>query len=108
MSLRKKNIFQNLFPPVQSVVSAISKIKAICTFTRAVTNTVEDLNNPLASTGFCKVAYKMLIKQIASIPHKSQRKWLSDCISQYVDYIDWRSSYGLVFLCTREFKLRTF
>ena len=28
------------------------------------------------------------IKQIASIPHKSQSKWLSDCNSQSVNYID--------------------
>ena len=102
MSLRK-NFLSKL-----SVVSAVSKIKSICAGTRAVTNTVQDLNNPLASTEFCKVAYKMLIKQIASIPHKSQSKWLSDCNSQYVDYTDWRSSYGLAFLCTHESKLRTF
>ena len=42
-------------------------MKSICAGTRAVTNTVEDLNNLLE---FCKVAYKMLNKQIASIPHK--------------------------------------
>ena len=83
-------------------------MKSICADTQSVTNTVDDLNNLLASTEFCKVAYKMLIKQIASILHKSQSKWLSDCISQSVDHIDWRSSYGLAFLCTRESKLRTF
>ena len=83
-------------------------MKPICACTQAITNTVEDLSNLLASTEFCKVAYKMLIKQIASIPHKSQSKWLSDCNFQSVDYIDWRSSYSLAFLCTRESKLRTF
>ena len=96
------------FLQYQSVISAVSKMKPICACTQAVTNTVEDLSNLLASTEFCKVAYKMLIKQIASIPHKSQSKWLSDCNSQSVDYIDWRSSYSLAFLCTRESKLRTF
>ena len=50
----------------------------------------------------------MLIKQIASIPLKSQSKWLSDCNSQSVDYIVRLSTYGLAFLCTRESKLRTF
>ena len=83
-------------------------MKSTCASTWAATNTVEDLNNLLASKEFCKVAYKMLIKQIASIPHKSQSKWLSDCNSQSVDYIDWHSSYGLAFLCTHESKLRTF
>ena len=81
-------------------------MKSICACTQAVTNTVKDLD----STEFCKLAYKMLIKQIAStgIPFKSQSKWLSDCNSQSEDYIDWRSTYGLAFLCTRESKLRTF
>ena len=96
------------FLQYQNVVSAVSKMKSIREGTRAVTNTVEDLNNLLASTEFCKVAYKMLIKQIPSIPHKNQNKWLSDCNSQSVYYIDWRSSYGLAFLCTRESKLRAF
>ena len=83
-------------------------MKSLSACTQAVTNTVKDLNNLLASTEFCKLAYKMLIKQIASIPLKSQSKWFSDCNSQSVDYIDWRSSYGLAFLCTRESKLWTF
>ena len=83
-------------------------MKSICACTQAVTNTLKDLNNLLASTEFCKLAYKMLTKQIASVPLKSQSKWLSDGNSQSVDYIDWRSTYGLAFLCTRESKLRTF
>ena len=84
-------------------------MKSICACTKAVTNIVKDLYNLLALTEFCKLAYKMLIKQIASIPLKSQREWLSDCNSQSVDYIhvDWRSSCGLAFLCTRESNLRT-
>lgn len=46
--------------------------------------------------------------QIASIPHKSQSKWLLDYNSQSMDHIDWYSSYSLAFLCTHESKLRTF
>ena len=79
-------------------------MKSTCACTPVVIKTVEDVNNLLASMEFCKVAYKMLIKEIASIPHKSQSKWLSDCNSQSVDYIDWHSSYGLAFLCTRKSK----
>jgi len=95
------------FLQYQSVVSVVSKMKSICARSQKVTNTVEDLNNLLASTEFCKLAYKMFIKKIASIPHNSQSKWLSDCNSQSVDFIDWHSSYGLAFLCTHESKLRT-
>ena len=83
-------------------------MKLICARSQAVTNTVEDLNSLLASTEFCKLAYKMLIKQIASISRNSQSKWFSDCNSQSVDYVDWGSSYGLAFLCTHESKLGTF
>ena len=107
-AFQEKISVKTYFLQYQSVVSAVSKMKSICACTRTATNTVEDLNKLLASTEFCKVAYKMLIKQIASIPHKSQSKWLSDCNSQSVDNRDWRSSYGLAFLCTRESKLRTF
>lgn len=35
----------------------------------AEANTVDDLNNLLASTDFCHLAYNMLNKKIASIPH---------------------------------------
>ena len=107
-AFKEKFSVKTNFLQYQSVVSAVSKMKPICACTQAATNTVEDISNLLASTEFCKVAYKMLIKQIASIPHKSQSKWLSDCNSQSVNYIDWRSSYSLPFLCTRESKLRTF
>ena len=107
-AFKEKFSVKTNFLQYQSVVSAVSKMKSTCAGTQVITNTVEDVNNLLASTEFCKVAYKMLIKQIASVPHKSQSRWLSDCNSHSVDYIDWRSSYGLAFLCTRESKLRTF
>ena len=94
------NFVKTNFLQYQCIVSAVSKMKSICACTQArtaVTNTVEDLDNLLASTEFCKLAYKMLMKQIASIPHKSQSKWLSDCNSQSVDYIDWCSSNSYLF-----------
>ena len=53
------------FLQYQRVVSAVSKTKSICACTRVVTNTVKDLNNLLASMEFCKLAYKMLIKQLS-------------------------------------------
>ena len=65
-------------------------------------------SNLLTSLHFCKVAYKIFIKEIASRPHKTQSKWLSDCRTYGVDKIDWCKSYNLAFLCTRETKLRTF
>jgi len=104
-AFKEKFSVKTNFLQYQSIVSAVSKMKSICAPSQAVTDTAEDINNLLASTEFCKLAYRMLIKQIASIPQNSQSKWLSDCNSQYVDYIDWRSSYGLAFLCTRESKL---
>ena len=42
------------FLQYQSVVSAVSRMKSICACSQAVTNTVEDINNLLASTEFCK------------------------------------------------------
>ena len=70
-AFKEKFSVKTNFLQYQSVVSAVSKMKSICACTQAVTNTVNDLNGLLASTDFCKLAYKMLIKQIASIPLKS-------------------------------------
>ena len=51
------------------------------------------------------LAYKLFLPQTASIPCKSQEKWLADCNSCDFDTIDWGKSYTLAFLCTNKSKL---
>ena len=67
-----------------------------------------DIKSLLSSEAFCKLAYKSFLTQSASIPCKSQEKWLADCDSCDLDTIDWGKSYALAFLCTNESKLRLF
>ena len=64
-----------------------------------------DTKSLLSSEAFCKLAYKSFLTQSASIPCKSQEKWLADCNSFDFDTIDWGKSYTLAFLCTNESKL---
>ena len=52
--------------------------------------------------------YNILIKQVASIPLKSQSKWLSDLSSQNLGDIDWQNTHNLPFLCTCKSKLQVF
>ena len=61
-----------------------------------------DTKNLLFSEAFCKLAYKSFLTQTASIPCKSQEKWLTDCNFCDFDSIDWGKSYTLAFLCTNE------
>ena len=67
-----------------------------------------DTKSLLSSEAFCKLAYKSFVTQTASIPCKSQEKWLTDCNVCDFDTIDWGKSYTLAFLCTNESKLRVF
>ena len=52
-----------------------------------------DTKSLLSSEAFCKLAYKSFLTQSASIPCKSQEKWLADCNSFDFDMIDWGKSY---------------
>ena len=67
-----------------------------------------DTRSLLSSEPFSKLAYKSFLTQSASIPCKSQEKWLADCNSCDFDTFDWGKSYTLAFLCTNESKLRVF
>ena len=53
-AFKEKISVKTNFLQYQSIVSAVSKMKSICACTQAVTNTVKDLNNRLASTEFYK------------------------------------------------------
>ena len=67
-----------------------------------------DTRSVLSSEAFCKLAYKSFLTQTASIPCKSQEKWLIDCNFCDFDTIDFGKSNTLAFLCTNESKSRVF
>ena len=88
------------------VISAIKQFKKVCSSV---------LNNPLPNDppGFlsrpniCKEFYRRLIQKKASTLLWSEEKWLSEDIIKD-STVDWRNSYYLPFLCTKETKLRVF
>ena len=59
------------------------------------------------STKFCKKAYQRLTEKNASIPLRSQGKWLADDFIGNVT-VSWDSTYALAFGCTKETKPREF
>jgi len=62
----------------------------------------------VGSRNFCKLAYNILLDRQASLPQRSQDKWISDFQAYAAKEIDWSKTYSLPFLCTRESKLRVF
>ena len=62
----------------------------------------------LASEKACKTVYKSIIEKKATTPLKSQGKWLSKENIIGNAHVNWKNTYRLPFLCTRETKLRVF
>ena len=52
--------------------------------------------------------HQHVIAKKASIPPKSQNKWLAEAIVSENLNINWKRTYSLAFLCTKETKLREF
>ena len=52
--------------------------------------------------------YKHLLQKIATIPIKSNNKWVLDLANFDIKEVDWEKTYILSFLCTKETKLRIF
>ena len=62
----------------------------------------------LCTREICKKVYQHLIAKKASLPLKSQNKWLAEAIISENLNINWKRTYSLAFLCTKETKLREF
>ena len=65
------------------------------------------LSLSLSLSKFCKKVYQYLEKK-ASVPSKSQRKWIAEDIIADKLYVNWKNTYSLAFLCANETKLREF
>ena len=89
------------------VIAALKQFKKMCS---------PGLDNPssnntaslLSHSNINKECYRRLAKNKASIPLQSQEKWLSEVDIIGDSIVNWRNSYYLPFLCTRETKLRVF
>ena len=61
-----------------------------------------------------RVVYSLLLKNIATVPQKSQLKWARDLKAcqknetHKIDNIDWKTVYSIPFSCTSSTSLRTF
>ena len=56
----------------------------------------------------CRIIYKMLIQKKASPPTRSQTKWSAEDALLDSFPVNWKKTYSLPFLCTKETKLRVF
>ena len=106
-TFKEKFAIKTYFLQYHGVICAISntKRKNHCLQMKGAKTDTKSL---LSSEAFCKLAYKSFVTQTASIPCKSQEKWLTDCNVCDFHTIDWGKSYTLVFLCTNESKLCVF
>ena len=106
-TFKEKFAIKAHFLQYHGVICAISNIKRK-NHCPQMKSAKTDTKSLLSSEAFCKLAYKSFLTQTASIPCKSQEKWLTECNFCDVDTIDWGKSYTLAFLCTKESKLRVF
>ena len=89
------------------VISAIRQYKKACS--PALGDTAQVANEDfLSHSKICKKIYQHLIEKKASIPFKSQNKWLAEEIIAENLNVNWKNTYSVAFLCTKETKLREF
>ena len=89
------------------IISTVTQYKKVCSPALG-DNAKADNENLLAHSKICKKVYQHLIEKKASIPLKSQNKWLAEAIISENLNINWKKTYFLAFLCTKETKLREF
>ena len=69
----------------------------------------DTLDSRLPNTNTCKKVYQGLIKKKATLPLKSQDKWMKDTAIAENTTVNWeKKNYFLAFRCTKEIKPREF
>ena len=89
------------------VLSALKHFKQKCSPEQNIPPLKSPADNLLSSKNVCKLIYQSIVKRKATMPMKSQGKWLSEDIISNVQ-VNWENTYKLPFLCTVETKLRVF
>jgi len=89
------------------VIAALKQFKKVCSppLDNPSTNDTASL---LSHSNINKESYIRLAQDKAFTPLQSQEKWLSEGDIVGNSTVNWRNSYSLRFLCTRETKLRVF
>ena len=90
-----------------NVISALKQFRKSCS--AVLHNSLSnDIANLLSHSNICKEFYTRLVQKKASTPLRSEKKWLSERNIVHDSIVNWKNSYYLPFLCTRETKLRVF
>ena len=95
------------FLSYHSVVTALRRYKE--TFSPHINKTGKrEEPKPSFPLTHCRVIYKMLIQKKASPSTQSQTKWSAEDALLDSFPVNWKKTYSLPFLCTKETKLRIF
>ena len=92
------------------VISTLAHYKKVHSTAYHDPATKDPVDTLLSHTKVSKKIYECLIKEKASIPSRSQGKWLEerDIHCNLSIIVNWENTYCLSSLCTRESKLRAF
>ena len=66
------------------------------------------LDSRLPNTNTCRKVHQGLTEKKATLPLKSQRKWMKEIATAETTKVDWEKTYLLAFKCTKETKIREF
>lgn len=102
----KYNIRTNYFEYFK-LIAALKQFKKVCS--PVLDNpSSNDTVSLLPHLNINKESYRRLAQDKASTPLQSQENWLSEGDIVGNSTVNWRNSYYLPFLCTKETKLRVF
>ena len=79
-----------------------------------IVNKIITIQEAASGSKLNRVFYSLLLKNIATVPQKSQLKWARDPVAcqkneiHKIDNIDWKTVYSISFSCTSSTSLRTF
>ena len=90
------------------VISALRQYKKMCLPIDDSVGSKDTLVSRLPDTNTCRKVYQGLTEREATLPLKSQDKWMKEIVTTETTTVNWEKTYLLAFKCTKETKLREF
>ena len=90
------------------VISALRQYKNMCLSIDDSAASKAVLGFRLPDTNTCRKVYQGLTERKATLPFKSQNKWMKGIVMAETTTVNWEKTYLLAFKCTKETKLREF
>ena len=108
------DVFENKFQiktnylEYYKIRSALKQYKKSCSLETDKPHTESAVETIQSSQKVVKKLYKLLIEKKATHPSRTEEKWKREIQPFGNVTVDWKKSYQLPFLCTRDSKLRVF